>query len=149
MFCTLFLGDDGVQPATYDIFLLLEETSGVSPRLQAQARQQPTFPVALLHLLQEDFNESFCQALERQQQVRWKNSRVCRGLLRRGIFVLNWSPSQGGSYRQIISSLRPQRPAARYWQHPRQKQAPPPPPQTQGRRRNQEAEKNPHPTPQI
>ena len=70
MFCTLFLGDNGVHPATYKMFLLLEETSGVSPRLQEQYRQEPTFPAALLCLVQQEFNESFCQVLERQQRVR-------------------------------------------------------------------------------
>ena len=34
VFCTLFMVDDGVQPATYKVFLLLEETSGVIPRLR-------------------------------------------------------------------------------------------------------------------
>ena len=65
MFCTFFLGDNGFHPATYNMFLLLEETSGVRPRLQAQDRQQPTLPAALLRLIQQDFNESFLQALER------------------------------------------------------------------------------------
>ena len=37
VFCKLFLGDDRVHPTTYEMFLLLEETSGVSPRLRAQA----------------------------------------------------------------------------------------------------------------
>ena len=69
--------------------------------------------------------------------------------MRQGIFVLNWSPYQGGSYRQTVPSLHPQRPAVRHWQHPSLRQAPPPAPQTQGLRRNQEAEQNPQPTPQI
>ena len=63
MFCTVFLGDDGVQPATYEMFLLLEETSGVSLRLQVQACQQPTFLTTLLCLIQQESNESFWQAL--------------------------------------------------------------------------------------
>ena len=70
MFCTLFMGDDGVQPATYDIFLLLEETSGVILRLQAKARQQPAFPAALLRLTYKEFNEIFRHVLERWQWVR-------------------------------------------------------------------------------
>ena len=37
VFCTLFLGDNRVHPATYEMFLLLEDTSGVRPRLRAQA----------------------------------------------------------------------------------------------------------------
>ena len=67
----LFLGDDGVHPVTYEIFLLLGETSGVSPRLRAQARQQTNFPAVLLRLIQKEFNASFFQALERRQRVRW------------------------------------------------------------------------------
>ena len=70
MFLSLFLGDDGVHPATYDIFLLLEERSRVSPRLQVQTRKQPNLPSTLLCLIHQDFNESFLQALERRQQVR-------------------------------------------------------------------------------
>ena len=45
VFCTLFLGDDGVHPATYYIFLLMEETSRVSLRLWEQARQKTTSPL--------------------------------------------------------------------------------------------------------
>ena len=52
VFCTMFLGDEGVNPTTYDMFPLMEETSGVSPRLRAQARHQPTFPATLLLLIQ-------------------------------------------------------------------------------------------------
>ena len=69
----MFLGDDGAHPATYEIFLLLEETSGVSPRIRAQARHQPTFPAALLRLIHRVFNESFRQALERRYRVRRPN----------------------------------------------------------------------------
>ena len=53
MFFTLFLGDNGVQPATYKVLLLLEETSRVSPRLRAQDCQQPTFTAALLRLIHQ------------------------------------------------------------------------------------------------
>ena len=48
IFCTVFLGDDGIHPNLYKILLLLEETPRVIPRLKAQARQQPTFPATLL-----------------------------------------------------------------------------------------------------
>ena len=61
----LFLRDDRIHPAMYEMFLLLEETSGFSPRLREQACQQPTFPSALLCLIQQEFNKSFRQALER------------------------------------------------------------------------------------
>ena len=39
VFCTVFLGDNGVHPITYEMFVLQEETSGVIPRLRAQACQ--------------------------------------------------------------------------------------------------------------
>ena len=65
--CTVFLGDDGVHPATYEMFLLLEETSRVSPRLQEQSCQQPTFPAALLCLIHKEFKEIYRQVLERRQ----------------------------------------------------------------------------------
>ena len=63
MFCTVFLGEEGVHSATYEMFLLLEETSGVSPRLQVQACQQPTFLDAVICLIQKYFNERFQQVL--------------------------------------------------------------------------------------
>ena len=69
----MFLGEDEVHPATYDMFLLLGGTSGVSLRLRAQARQQPIFPSALFCLIQQEFNKIFRQALERWQRVRWPN----------------------------------------------------------------------------
>ena len=64
MFFTFFLGDYGVHPTTYDKYLLLEETSGVRPRLRDQVRQQPPSPSALIFLIQKEFNESFRQELE-------------------------------------------------------------------------------------
>ena len=70
MFCMVFLGDDRVHPTTYEMFLLLEETSMVSSRLQAQARQQPTFRTALLCFIQQEFNKSFRQAVERRHWVK-------------------------------------------------------------------------------
>ena len=73
VFCMVFLGDYGVHPATYEMFLLLEETSGVSLRLRTQARQQPPLPAAILRLIQQKFNKIFHQALERRQRVRWPN----------------------------------------------------------------------------
>ena len=52
MFCNVFLGNNGVNPVTYDMFLLAEETSRVSPQLRTQAFQQPTFPTSLIFLIQ-------------------------------------------------------------------------------------------------
>ena len=67
----VFLGDAAVKPATYEVYTLVNETAHIGARLRAQTQRQPTLPVALLHLLQTDFNEIFCQALERWQRVRW------------------------------------------------------------------------------
>ena len=77
----MFLGDYRVYPATYEMFLLLEETSGVSPRLHAQSRQKPTFHAAILRLIEQKFNESFRQALERLQRARWQNFESLRRAL--------------------------------------------------------------------
>ena len=88
VFCMLFLGDDSAHTATYEIFLLLEETSRVSPRLTAQARHKPTFHAALLRLIQKNFNESFRQALERRQRVIWPNLEI----LIRAIATRNFRP---------------------------------------------------------
>ena len=72
----VFLGDDKVHPTTYKMFLLLEKTSGVIPRMRAQACQKPTFPAALLRLIHQEINESFLQALERRHRVRWPNFEI-------------------------------------------------------------------------
>ena len=69
--CAIFLGDTYVHPDTYEVLSLPKEATGVVARLWAQARSQTTSPTALLSLIQTEFNESFCQALERQQRVRW------------------------------------------------------------------------------
>ena len=86
MFCMVFLGDDRVHPTTYEMFLLLEETSEVRTRLREQACQQPTFPVTLLCLIHQEPNESFRQALEMQQRVRCSNSESLRRALLTGNF---------------------------------------------------------------
>ena len=88
VFCKVFLVANGVQPATYEMFLLLEETAGVRPRLRSQARQQPTPPSALLHLTQQEFNESFCQALERRKRVNRPNFES----LQRDLATVNFRP---------------------------------------------------------
>ena len=84
----MLLGDDGAHQATYKMFLLLEETSEVNPRLRAQARHQTTFPVALLCLIHKEFNESFRKALERRQRVRCPNFES----LRRDLVTGNFRP---------------------------------------------------------
>ena len=86
VFCMVFLGGDGVHLTTYDMFLLVEETSGVSLRMQAQACQHPTFPVALLFLIHQEFNGSFRKVLERWQRLRWPNFVSLRRTLAKGNF---------------------------------------------------------------
>ena len=71
VFCMVLLGDDGVHPTTYEMFLLLEEISRVRPRLRAQDCQKPSFLTALLFLIQQEFNASFQQAMGRRQRV-WR-----------------------------------------------------------------------------
>ena len=51
MFYTVFLVDDRVHSATYEMFLLLEETSGVRSRLRAKDLQKTTFPTTPLCLI--------------------------------------------------------------------------------------------------
>ena len=73
IFCTVFLGNKVKHPAPFDMFLLIKETPDVSLRLYTQAWQKsafPAFPAALLCLIQQDFNESFYQDLDRRQRFR-------------------------------------------------------------------------------
>ena len=60
-----------MHPGTYKVPGILGETTWVGARLRAQSHRQPTFPTALLRMIQTEFNESFCQALEHHQRVRW------------------------------------------------------------------------------
>ena len=64
VFCTLFLGDNKVNPAAYKMLILMEDTSGVIPRMRAQSHPKTTIPTALFRLIQKEFNESFRQTLE-------------------------------------------------------------------------------------
>ena len=66
MFCTLFMVDNKVNPAAYKMLIILEDTSVVRPRMQAQARQKTTIPTALFRLIQKELNESFLKTLERR-----------------------------------------------------------------------------------
>ena len=69
--CTFFLGEVSVHPGKYEVLGLLEEATRVRARLRLQAHRHPTFPTALLCLIQTEFTESFHQALERHQMVCW------------------------------------------------------------------------------
>ena len=113
----VFLGDSRVHPATYKMFLLLEDTSGVIPR--------PTFPADLLRLIQQDFNESFLQALDRGHRVQWPKFESLGKAIATGTFHPKLVSLLGG----ITPSERPlpphTTPAAKYWQHPRWRQPPP------------------------
>ena len=150
MFCTLFLGDDGVHPVTYDMLLFQEETSGVSPRLQEQDRQKPTLPSALLRFIQQELNDSFRQALDRKQrEVKTFKS------LQRVLATRDFRPelvALPGRLTPLDSTQPP--PAAPHCQEleshlPAAGTPPPPNHQTHGRRINQDAEQNYHPAPQI
>ena len=84
VFYTVFLGDNGFHPTTYEIFLLPEETSRVIPGLRVQARQKPTFSDAILCLIQQEFNKIFRQVLGGRQRVRWPNLEILRMALATG-----------------------------------------------------------------
>ena len=71
MFCHVFLRDAAIHPTTYEVCTLINETAHVGARFQVQMQRHTTLSVALLRLLQIEFNESFRQALERRQQVHW------------------------------------------------------------------------------
>ena len=76
VFCMVFLSDKAKHPANFEMFLLNEKTSRISLRLRAQAHQKPSFPAALLRLIQQELNESLYQALKRQQRVRWTDFKI-------------------------------------------------------------------------
>ena len=82
--------------STFEIFLLIEETSGVGPQLLPQARHQPSFPASLLCMIQQGLKESFRQALERRKRVRWPDFES----LRQALATVNFRPEfvalQGG-----------------------------------------------------
>ena len=86
VFCHVFLGNVSVHPATYEVCILVEETAYAIAIPQAQTQWQPALTVALLCLLQTDLNESFRQALERHQQVRWTDFERLRQNLATGKF---------------------------------------------------------------
>ena len=86
VFCHVFLGDADVHPTTYKLYTLIEETAYVGARLWDQIQNHPSLPVSLLHFLHKEFNESFMQALERQQQVRWPDFELLRRELATGNF---------------------------------------------------------------
>ena len=67
----MFLGNEAKHPATFEMFLLIDEMSDVSLRLRGQARQQSTPPTTFLRLIHQDFDESFHQEIERRQRVWW------------------------------------------------------------------------------
>ena len=145
---TLFWGDDEVHPATYKIFLLLQETSGVRPRLRAQARQQPTFPADLFCLIHQEFNKSFHQELERQKRVRSPNFESLRRDLVTGNFCPDLVALPGG----IAPPERPLPPPAapRLQASDKTQPAAGTTPKLQAQiRRNQVQDHNPYPAPQM
>ena len=127
------------------MILLLGGTAGVSPRLREQAGHQPTFPAALLRLTQKEFNESFRQALERRQRVRWLNFESLRRAIATGIFWPELLTLPG----ELAPPERPLPPtsATRRLAATTQAEGNTPTPQAQVRRGNQVQEHNPHPAP--
>ena len=73
MFYIVFIGYGSRHPATYNIFRLVKDTTGIIPRLCAQSRQHPDLSAALLRLIHTEFNERFSEALERRKRVWWTN----------------------------------------------------------------------------
>ena len=146
VFCKVFLGDYGAPPpATNKMFLLLEETSGVSLRLRLQACHQLNFPAALLLLIQQEFNESFRKALERRQRVRCPNFES----LRRDLVTGNFRPELFTLPSGMAPPERrlPPPSATRRLAATPQVEGNTPSPQAQVRRGNQVQENNPHPAP--
>ena len=129
------------------MFLLLVGIAGVSPRLRAQALHQPTFPAALIRLIQQDFNERFRQALDRRHKVRWSNF----DSLQRAIATGNFRPeliTLPGRLAPPEIPLPPPSETRRLAARP-QAEGNTPTPQVQGRRGNHVQENNPHPSPHM
>ena len=147
VFCTVLLGYDRVHRATYKMFLFLEEKDIVSLRLRAQACQQPTFPTALLCLIQQEFNESFHQTLERRKRVRWTNFESLPKALATGNFRPELITLPAGLVpleRPLPPPISPRRQA-----ETPQAEGNNSTPQAKGRRGNQVQEHNPHPAPHM
>ena len=86
VFCHVFLSNASVHPATYEVCTLIKETAYIGARLQDHTQSQPSLPVALLRLLQTEFNKSFRQALERRYRVCWTDFERLRRELVTGNF---------------------------------------------------------------
>ena len=66
MFCTLFMGDNGVHPTTYKMFLLLEEKSGSSRGCESKpANNLPSPPPSFA---------SYSRSSMRASARRWRGS---------------------------------------------------------------------------
>ena len=129
------------------MFLLIEETSGASLRPRAHACNQPTFPSALLRLIQQEFNKIFRQALERRHRVRWSNFEILRRALATGNFRPDLVTLSGGMA-PPERPLTPPSPTRRLTATP-QEAGNTLKPQGQGRRGNQVQENNPYPAPKM
>ena len=105
VFCCDFLGDTSVHPATYEVCSLLKETAYVKAQLRDQIHRQPTLTIALLLLLQSEFNESFLQALERRQRVHWPTFERLGQDLAMGNFCLD-NVALPGAFTPQIQALR-------------------------------------------
>ena len=84
--CTMLLREVKSHPASFKMVTLIEDKASVGPCLWSQDCHNPAFPATILRLLQMEFNNSFCQALERRQRVRWPNFQQLRRSLTTGNF---------------------------------------------------------------
>ena len=114
-----------------------------------QARQQPTFPAALLHLIHQEFNESFRQELKRRQRVRWPNFKNLLRDLATGNFRPELVALPGGIAPPELPLPPPAAPHHRASATTQPAAGTTPTPQAYIRRGNQVQEHNPHPTPQM
>ena len=71
--CAFFLGGISIHPDTYDMEVMIDEAYSVGPRIHTQSQRYPYFPASPLHLICMEYNESFCQGLERRWRVWWTN----------------------------------------------------------------------------
>ena len=113
-------------------------------------RPQPSFPAAILHLIQQEFNKSFHRALERQKRVQWPDFDSLRQALAAGEFrpeLVALSGEIAPPERLTLLPAVPRRVATKA--PPQETGTPPPPLAHQIRNQCQEEEQNPYPAPLL
>ena len=86
VFYKVLLEDAALQPTTYEVCTLVEDTAHVGAILREPMQRQPALTIAFLCILQTEFNKIFRKALERQQGVRWPYFERLRQYLATGNF---------------------------------------------------------------